>query len=145
MDYTKDTDILKMNSLLYRKMQIYINRETAKLGLSSGLLPFVIMTCENGKMPQNKFCELLGISKGTVAKMLAKLEAMGYVTRLENARDGRSIDVYPTAKALEIYPKLEEIGENWVKRMTTGMSDIEKLVFRETLIRVSNNISSFPE
>ncbi len=134
-------DMLKMISLIYRKMQIHITRSGRRYGLSSGMVPFVMLTCENGEMPQNRFCTLLDISKGTAARTLAKLEEQGYVRREENEADGRSVVVYPTEKARAVYPRLKEAGDAWVGRMTQGMSAEEKAAFLELLRRVSGNIS----
>lgn len=136
-------DMLKMISLIYRKMQIHISQTGQRCDLSSGMVPFVMLTCENGEMPQNRFCTLLDISKGTAARTLAKLEEQGYVRREENAADGRSVMVYPTEKARRVYPKLKEAGDAWVNRMTQGMSEEEKTALLELLRRVSGNISAW--
>lgn len=143
LDNYQETNILKMISLIYRKMQIYMGSKTADFGITSGTLPFIMIICENGHMAQNRFCEILDISKGTVAKSLAKLEEQGYVTREENLEDGRCINVYPTKKALDIYPYLVEIGEEWIEYITKGMTEIERMVFVESLKKVSGNISDY--
>ena len=141
----RDGDMLKYISLIYRKTQIYLNGETRELELSSGLAPFIMITCENGKMPQNRFCELLDISKGTVAKMLAKLEEQGYVGRTGSAEDGRSVDVYPTEKALAVYPRLVEIGQVWTGELTAGMTELEKEIFFQLVRKSAGNISRYFE
>ena len=143
MEAHGDKEILKMISLAYRKMQIYLTMQTEPLGLSSGLAPFVMITCENGEMPQNRFCELLDISKSTAAKTLARLEEMGYVRREENQQDGRSVIVYPTEKARAVYPYLREIGTAWVRKMTEGLTEQEQAVFFRTMSKISRNISDY--
>lgn len=143
MDQNNDKEILKMISLAYRKMQIYLTEQTEPLGLSSGLTPFVMITCENGEMPQNRFCTLLDISKGTAAKTLARLEELGYVRREENLLDGRSVMVYPTEKAREVYPYLRQIGSAWVGKMMEGLSPQEQADFFRTLSKISKNISDY--
>lgn len=143
MDNYPETNILKMISLIYRKMQIYLGSKTAEFGISSGTLPFLMITCENKGINQNRFCEILDISKGTVAKSLAKLEELGFVTRSESPDDARCIIVYPTEKAMEIYPSLLEAGDAWIKQMTKDMTEIESMVFVETLRKVSKNISDY--
>lgn len=143
MNEFSEKDILKMISLIYRKMQIYLDRQTADLGISSGTLPFIMITCEHGGINQNRFCEILDISKGTVAKSLAKLEEQGFVSRSESSEDGRCIIVQPTEKALEIYPKLLEADAAWIKQMTKDMTEIERMVFAQTLKKVSKNISDY--
>ncbi|WP_419023258.1 MarR family winged helix-turn-helix transcriptional regulator [Emergencia sp.] len=134
-------ETLKMISQIYRRTQIYMNERMKDMELSGALAPFVMITYENGKMVQNKFCELMDMSKGTVAKTMNKLEEHGYVTRCGNVEDGRSIDVYPTDRAEEVYPYLVQAGEDWVEIMTEGMTEIERNIFLELLKKVSGNIS----
>ena len=136
-------DILKMISTTHRKTQMYLNDRLKPMGLTSGQVAFLLITCEQGKIVQNKFCDILDMDKSTVAKMLGKLEIEGFVTRKTNAEDCRSIDVYPTQQAREIYPKLREIGEGWGEKMTDGMSEVEKAVFFELLKKVTGNVVSY--
>lgn len=138
---SRQAQTIKMISQIYRRTQIYMNERMKDVELSGALAPFVMITYENGKMIQNKFCELMDMSKGTVAKTMNKLEEHGYVTRCGSAEDGRSIDVYPTERAEEVYPQLVQAGEDWVKIMTEGMTDIERNIFLEMLKKVSDNIS----
>lgn len=143
MDNYPEQNILKMISLIYRKMQIYLGNQTAELGISSGTLPFIMITCENGGINQNRFCEILDMSKGTVAKNLAKLEELGFVIRTENPDDARCTIVYPTEKAMEVYPSLLDAGEAWIRQMTKDMTEIERMVLIESLRKVSKNISDY--
>lgn len=136
------SDILKFISKIYRKSQMYWNEQVKPMELTSGQIPFIIITCKNGKMVQNKFCKLLDMDKSTVAKMLAKLETQGYVLRKMNQNDCRFIDVYPTQKALEIYPVLIQIGEKWSLQLTSHMTETEKTLFFNMLQNAAKNISS---
>lgn len=136
-------DILKFISKIYRKSQMYLNEQVKPMELTSGQIPFIVITCRNGKMVQNKFCELLDMDKSTVAKMLAKLETQGYVLRKMNQIDCRFIDVYPTQKALEIYPVLTQIGEKWSLQLTSHMTETEKALFFDVLQNAAKNIN-FP-
>ena len=63
-------EMLKMISQIYRRTQIYMNERMKDMDLSGALTPFVMIACENGMMTQNKFCELMDMSKGTVAKTM---------------------------------------------------------------------------
>ena len=79
------------------------------------------------------------MDKSTVAKMMAKLEANGYITRSPNPKDNRSIDVCPTSKSQELYPLLKKIGEDWSLKLTKNLSVPEKTVFIEMLKKVTDN------
>lgn len=136
-------DVMKMISLVYRKTQIYLNERTKEMGLSGAVAAFIIITCEHGRMGQYQFCDILGMSKGTVAKTLARLEEQGYVVRVENKEDLRSMDVYPTEKAMEVYPVLRGIGDDWVDQMTREMTKEERKGFFQSLKTVSDNICGY--
>lgn len=76
-------------------------------------MPFLLIACETGGVPQNRFCALLDMDKSTVAKTLSRLEAQGYVRRRAVSGDGRAFDVLPTDRARDVYPFLQ-------KSATTG-------------------------
>lgn len=142
MESSRD-DVMKMLSLIYRKTQIYLNERTKELGLSGAVAAFIMITCEHGRVGQYQFCEMMGMSKGNVAKTLAKLEEQGYVIRVENKDDLRFMDVYPTKKAMEVYPLLRGIGNEWVEQMTDSMTGTEQTFFFEALKKVSDNICMY--
>lgn len=93
-------NLLKLISLVHRKTQMYLNGRVEPLGLTSGQVPFLLIACETGGVPQNQFCALLDMDKSTVAKTLSRLEAQGYVRRRAVSGDGaRSTSSPPTAPA----------------------------------------------
>lgn len=135
--------LIKMVSQIYRKTQMYLNERMKKIGLTSSQAPFIMITCENGKLSQAKFCELLDMDKSSVAKTLGKLEEIGYLQRKVNPDDSRSMDVYPTEKALGVFPDLRRFGNEWSVEITNGLTEIEKQIFYQILNRVSNNIGEY--
>ncbi|HIW35507.1 MAG TPA: winged helix DNA-binding protein [Candidatus Treponema faecavium] len=131
MTPSEQTNMLKMISVIYRKTQMYLTDALSPYGLTSGLATFVMITCEHGAMVQNQFCELLDMSKGTVAKSLAKLEELGYVLRAGSSKDARSIVVRPTQKAISLYPAIKRAGDVWTKQLADGLSpDEQESLFR---------------
>lgn len=145
MESSEETNILKMISIIYRKTQMYLSNNLSAYGLTSGLATFLMITCEHGIMVQNQFCDLLDMSKGTVAKSLAKLEALGYVHRSDNNTDGRSVDVCPTQKALDLYPMLRNIGDHWTKQLSKGLTANEQTALFQLLEQSTHNACSYFE
>lgn len=139
------SDRLKYVSMLHRKTQIFLNERTKALGVSGAKVPFIFIACEFGKLSQYEFCSMLDISKGTVAKMLAGLEKEGYITRSVSPLDGRSMDVFPTQKAMMLYPKLVEIGMQCQEKMTEGLTPEEQETFFRLLKKTAFTISRFVE
>lgn len=142
MEYEK-FDLMKIISLIYRKTNMYLNNEISELGITSGMAPFIMLTCVHGKMTQNDFCKYLDMNKGTVARAIAKLEENGFVERRCNSVDGRFIDVYPTKKAKSIYPFLKKIGEKWINEITYNMTENEKSEFKRLLEICAENSGKF--
>ena len=138
----RENDMLKEISIIYRKTQIYLTNCTHSYNLSSSLASFLIILCEKRKMTQTQFCGLLDMSKGNVAKVLNKLEELGYVTRQANPFDSRSVDVFPTERAQEVYPLLIQSGKDWSRQMTKDMTDMERTIFFQLLKRVCDNIGT---
>lgn len=137
--------MLKSISILYRKTQMYLNEQLISLSLTSGQATFIICICENKGISQNKLAEKLEMDKSTVAKTLGKLENDGYISRLINDRDTRILNIYPTDKALETYPKLLEIGSKWVGEITKDFTDIEKKIFEQLMYKTTNNVIDYFE
>lgn len=140
MDSSK-RNVIGMISTVYRKTQIYLNQGTKDLGIHGGQAAFLMVACEYGPIPQREFCRILDIDKSTTAKVLYKLEQEGYILRKADGRDGRIINIYPTEKALKIYPVLGENGKLCVQKITVGFSEVEKNIFGEILKKVCGNIS----
>ena len=138
-----EQDLLKLISVVQRKTQMYLNEQFASVGITGGQAPFIMIVCETQGLPQSRLGELLDMDKSTVAKMLSRLEAQGYITRRVNADDCRSFDICPTGKAYKIYPFLEQVGERWVAQMTSGLTGIEQAVFYELLKKVSGNTAAY--
>ncbi len=130
-------DMLKLISTLYRKTQMYLREELKSISLSRGQAMFIMCLCDHKTLTQNKLCELLDMDKSTVAKTLGKLEEQGFITRRINQEDSRSLDVSPTQKAWEIYPKAQEIGLQWSHEITKNLSDIERSIFLELMHKVT--------
>lgn len=125
--------IIKLVSTIYRKTQMYLNEQASAFGLTSGQIPFIMIVCENKQVKQHRLCELMDMNKGTVTKMLVKLERLGYVTRCVNEMDGRSFTIAPTTKAIGIYPKLQQIGNGWALKITSEMTEIERAIYFQML------------
>ena len=67
------------------------------------------------------------------------LENLGYIQRVQSQKDKRVIEIYPTAKALEILPYVKEVVKFWNEYVTQDLSDeelkvlmkmMDKLVYR---------------
>lgn len=135
--------MLKKISFLHRKTQVYLNDQAKTLSLTGGQIVYIVCICEFKSISQNKLAEIIGIDKSTVTKMLNRLEAEGYITRIVDEDDNRAFYVMPTEKALEIYPKAIEIGNIWYKKVTSSLTSIEKNIFEQLMDKVVKNTADY--
>ena len=129
MQEIDEPELLKFISILQRKTQMFLNSRLDDLGITGGQAPFLVAVCQRGSMAQNHLCEVMDMSRGTVAKMLAKLEEEGYVKRCCNPDDARAVDVYPTERAQALYSKLCQQGQECIAKMNEELRPVEGMAY----------------
>ncbi|TGE31405.1 MarR family transcriptional regulator [Desulfosporosinus sp. Sb-LF] len=132
-------DLSKYVSVAYRRTQMFYTEQLKELGVSSGQFMFIVCICENVAQTQDELSQRLIIDKSTVAKILSQLETDGYITKTINSNDRRACSIFPTDKAVAIYPKILEIKDEWHNKMTENFSDIERDVFEKLMVKVMEN------
>ena len=120
-----DRDIISI-SIIYRKSSLWRTEQAASFGLSSAQVPIVLMTCSKPGVPQSEIGKLLALEKSVVAKSVGKLMNTGYLIRKQDEADKRAFNLYPTEKALSVYPTLVEHGKTCISLLTENLTDEEK-------------------
>lgn len=132
-------DLSKYVSVSYRRTQMFYTEKLKKLGISSGQFMYIVCICENVGQTQDELSQRLIIDKSTVARVLLQLETNGYITKTINSNDRRAFNIFPTDKAIAIYPKILNIKDEWHSKMTENLSDIECDVFEKIMEKVMQN------
>lgn len=132
-------NLSKYISVTHRRSQIFYTEQLEKIGISSGQFMYIVCICENPGYTQDELSQQLIIDKSTVAKVLSQLEANGFITKITNSNDRRALNIFPTDKALTIYPQILEIKDQWHHEITEGLSDIECDVFQKLMEKVMKN------
>ncbi|NMM64942.1 MarR family transcriptional regulator [Clostridium sp. P21] len=132
-------DLSKYISVAHRRSQIFYTEHLEKLGVTSGQFMYIVCICKNPGYTQDELSQQLIIDKSTVAKVLSQLEANGFITKATNLNDRRAFNIFPTGKAIDVYPKILEIKDQWHHRITENLSDIECDVFQKLMEKVMEN------
>ncbi|WPC39815.1 MarR family winged helix-turn-helix transcriptional regulator [Clostridium sp. JS66] len=132
-------NLSKYISVTHRRAQIFYTEQLEKIGISSGQFMYIVCICKNPGYTQDELSQQLIIDKSTVAKVLSQLEVNGFITKITNSNDRRAFNIFPTDKALTIYPKILEIKDQWHRKITEGLSDIECDVFQKLMEKVMEN------
>lgn len=97
------------------------------------LQPLISRVCRFPGCTQDSLVEELCLDKSTVARHLARLEELGYIERRAAENDARFREVYPTQKALDLFPRLRETYFQFYDGLLQGLTVEE----REALERLS--------
>lgn len=111
----------------------YRRQQLRDADLYPALHPFVSNICRYPGSTQDALAEKLCADKTTVAHHLARLEDKGYIERRISKEDARYRLVYPTQKALDLYPQLREAYVAFYEGLLKNLSPED----RETIERLS--------
>lgn len=132
---------------LYRLTQRFFALELrrANTGLEVGWLPVLMQTYHTPGVTQDGISAAAGMDKGTVARVLKQLEDAGFVTRTPDEADRRVNHVFPTQKALDARPHVQEVIQRLHEILCEGLSEEEMERTFALLERMRGNLTSHLE
>ena len=90
----------------------YLNSRLNDLDLGHEI-KYIMMIYENPNSSQDDLVNFSCQSKGNIAKIVKKLEDMGYVERSVNPNNRRKYMLKTTSKANDIVPKIRKVSKEW--------------------------------
>lgn len=128
--------IMKFINRTSRCFTLYRNNRLENEGINGYQHLYIIKICRNPGISQEELVREIYVNKSSVARQLLILEQNGFICRQPSKNDRRQLLVYPTDKALEIFPKVLEVREGWNKKLLEGFSDEEKSRLSSMLERI---------
>jgi DNA-binding MarR family transcriptional regulator len=132
-------------SVIYRHLQIHLNREFTVFGFGSGQYLFFLHIAKNEGVTQKKISCHLAIDKATTAKAIKKLGELGYIRGEQDIQDRRSYKLYLTDKGKRIKPEVKKILQNTMTILSKGLSEEEKSATWSILETFLSNITTYTE
>ena len=116
--------IMRLMNKIARCQSMYrTNKSTADLpGIYHS---YVFCICKNPGLSQEKIAKNLCFNKSSVARHMAYLETNGYIERKTSPEDKRELLVYPTQKALDVWPIIEQMRSEWNDLILEDFSEEE--------------------
>ena len=111
----------------------YRTEALAPLGLKACHGSYLAQICGCPGITQDQLARRIFINKSNVARQLAALEEDGFVERRPCPDDKRAMRVYPTQKALDALPRINEILAAWEELLTQDFSEEEKALLSKML------------
>lgn len=101
-------DIIRTIGAVTRTIQIDSNNHFKELGLNNNLFIYIIRVCEKPGMFLGELADNVQIDRTTAFRTIKKLVTLGYFELKKDAVNQKIKRVYPTEKAMDIYPQLHE-------------------------------------
>lgn len=116
-----------------------LERKLKSYGIGSGQFLFLIsLYCKDG-VNQDELSKDIGLDKTTTTRALNKLEHDGFIYRKQDEFDKRYKIVYVTDKAQNIKYEIQNLSEEWNKKLFEGFSLNEKQTMIKGLIKMIEN------
>lgn len=123
----------------------YRTESLAPMGLKACHASYLLEICNDPGISQDRLAGRICINKSNVARQAAILEESGFITRVPCQNDKRVMRLYPTEKAAELLPKINEIMLAWEECLTQGLSEDEKEILATLLARMKLRASAWME
>lgn len=104
------------------------NRYMAPLGLKSIHARILLDILEYPGISQDGLAQRVGFDKSNVARQVAVLEELGFISRTPAATDKRVMELQPTEKTRALQPQLLAAMEQWEEKLTAALTPEEKTV-----------------
>ena len=128
-----------------RCSQLYRSERLAEVGLNGGQYVYISNVCRNPGISQEQMSRQILINKSNVARQLASLEQNGFVRREPDAKDRRVMRVYPTERAMEVYPYIQQVLADWRHYLTENFTDEEREQLDSLLERVLEKAAAYAD
>lgn len=87
-------------------------------------------------------CRCSNYDTGSMTRMLDRLEEKGLVVRERSIEDRRIVEIHLTERGQTLIPRLLQIGQDVMMKMTGGFTDAELVQCRSLLGRMVSNLAA---
>lgn len=115
--------ITRWISVLHRQFQIYLNRELRDYDIQSSEYIFLVNLYEKDGVSQEKLSANLFIDKAATARVLQRLEKLGYVRRTRDPMDSRAYVVSLTEQGMRMHDFIKSKLRYWNQLLTGDLTD----------------------
>lgn len=123
----------------------YRSERLAALGLKACHASYLAAICRCPGITQDQLARQIFINKSNVARQLVILEEDGFVARKPSSEDKRATLVYPTEKALEVLPQINQIFRDWECLVAQDLTEEERALAVKMLTKMKARAAEWME
>lgn len=129
-------DIIRTIGAVTRTIQIDSNNHFKELGLNNNLFIYIIRVCEKPGMFLSELADNVQIDRTTAFRTIKKLATLGYFELKKDAVNQKIKRVYPTEKAMDIYPQLHEYEQKQSDFLLSNLSTEEIAQLKQLMAKL---------
>lgn len=123
-----------------RLMRRDFNRRAQKLGLTQAQWQALAVLSHNEGINQAAMAELLEVQPISLARLIDRLEANGWVERRAHPSDRRAVSLYLTDKVEPILTEMGKLVEETQAEALRGFNEAETAELMQTLGKIKQNL-----
>lgn len=123
-----------------RLMRRNFNRRVQKLGLTQAQWQVIAYLMHNAGMRQTDLAAVLEVQPISVARLIDRMAAAGWVERRPDPNDRRAVNLYLTSKAEPIAHELRAAGAAVREKTTRGLTPEQTALLYECLQEMRRNL-----
>ena len=112
--------------LLFKDFSSYCGRELQKLGLTVGLLYYVLYVGKNPGCSSGQVCQGLHMDAGHTTRSVDRLVKLGFMVREKNGCDRRETRLRLTERGEQAFLFSCSLFEHWDQEMLSGLEEEEQ-------------------
>ncbi len=128
-----------------RLMRRNFNRHVGELGLTQAQWQALAHISRREGLNQAKLAELIEVQPITVARLIDRMEASGWIERRPDPSDRRAVQLFLAPKAEPILDDMWKHGSNTRAHALAGVTEAERDVLFDILSRMRTNLCNIEE
>lgn len=143
----KKATITRLINVIYRTGAMYradSSKEKA-LDLNPAHFFYIGTLHRHPGISQDEIARRLCLDKSNVTRHLSVLESKGIVERRQSEVDRRVINVYPTEKLEELFPRVREVLREWNEYLIKDLEPEEVEILTGLLLKVAQSAAKYAE
>lgn len=125
-------------TLLRKDFTDYCNQQLSDMGLSQGMLFFILYVGKHPSCSPKDLAQALQMDAGHTARSLARLEQGGFLLQEVNANDRRARVLKLTEKGESAFQLSHEMFIQWDNRIMTSFPEEERTLLMTLLQKLSS-------
>lgn len=128
--------IIRTIGAITRTIQIDSNNHFKEFGLNNNLYIYIVRICEQPGMFLGELADNVQIDRTTAFRTIKKLVKLGYFELKKDSINQKIKRVYPTKKAMDIYPQLHEYEQQQSDFLLSNLSTEEIAQLKQLMAKL---------